>query len=139
MITPTQEDYLRAIYLLSTNDNLEVKVSDIVVKLDLSKSTVAQRLNDLTDKGWLLHEKYGPVVLTEEGRQIASDLTYKHRIIETFLHEILDLDEMDVHEEAHKLEHAVSDKVIMKMANMLDDPTHCPHGKELPDFSADNS
>jgi DtxR family Mn-dependent transcriptional regulator len=134
MITPTQEDYLRAIYLLAEESKDSVKVTDVVDKLGLSKSTVAQRLQDLTAKGWITHEKYGPVHLTDEGLKIANNLTYKHRIIELFLHNTLGIPEDEVHEEAHMLEHALSDKVIRKIAKLLDNPTHGPHGKEIPKF-----
>ena len=134
MITSTQEDYLRAIYLLADESQSEVKVTDIVEKLGLSKSTVAQRLQDLTSKGWITHEKYGPVQLTKEGIKIAGNLTYKHRVIELFLNKTLGIPIDEVHEEAHKLEHALSDKVIQKIAEHLDDPTHGPHGKEIPKF-----
>jgi DtxR family Mn-dependent transcriptional regulator len=133
-ITSTQEDYLRAIYLLASETQNPVKVTAIVAKLKLSKSTVAQRLKDLVTKGWIEHKKYGPVILTEQGLKIAGNLTYKHRVIELFLSEILGIPEAEVHDEAHELEHALSDKVIHKIANLLNNPTHGPHGKEIPKF-----
>ncbi len=133
-ITSTQEDYLRAIYLLQKENNGVARVSQLVEKMGLSKSTIAQRLQDLKDKGWVVHKKYGPVKLSETGKKIADNLTYKHRVVEIFLNEVLGLPKDEVHDEAHRLEHALSSKVILKMADYIGDPTHCPHGKKLPDF-----
>lgn len=134
-ITHTQEDYIRAIYLLSSQGELPVKVMDVVNHLSLSKSSVAQRLDDLTDKGWITHEKYGPVKMTKKGIKIGANLTYKHRVVELFLTEKLGMSLSEVHDEAHMLEHALSDKVIVKLAKFLDNPTHGPHGEELPKFN----
>jgi DtxR family Mn-dependent transcriptional regulator len=136
-ITDTQEDYLRAIYLLSLSKGGFVKKVEIVKILGLSKSTVTQRLEDLKRKGWLAFEGYGPVNMTEKGIALAEKITYKHRIIECFLKDKLGLNDEDLHHEAHLLEHAVSDKVLAKLVIFLDNPTHCPHGSPLPDLNLD--
>lgn len=135
-LTPTQEDYLRAIYLLSEQGKLQVKSSELVEKLGLSKSTVTQRLQDLALKGWLVQEKYGPITLTKLGIKIGGNLTYKHRIIELFLTKSLGIPVSEVHAEAHKLEHSISDKVILRLAKFLENPTHGPHGEKLPKFKS---
>ena len=134
MITQTQEDYLRAIYLLQEELDRPIKSVELLEKLELTKSTVSQRLTELQNKGWIMQEKYQPIELTPTGKRIAENLTYKHRIIELFLIETLGLKENEVHEEAHKLEHACSDKVILKIADLLGNPKTCPHGKPLPAF-----
>lgn len=133
-ITNIQEDYIRALYLLEQELKKPIKLANLVAKMNLSKSTVTQRLQSLTQKGWVKHEKYGPVKLTTTGKKIAENLTYKHRIIEMFLNKTLKLTAQEIHEEAHKLEHALSNKVIAKIAEFLGNPTHCPHGKEIPPF-----
>lgn len=133
--TRTQEDYLRALYLLAGDGGKgEVKLSDLAHSLGLSKPTVTQRLQDLSAKGWVSRERYGPVRLTARGRTIAENLTYKHRVIELFLCDVLGMDKRDVHKEAHLLEHAVSDAVIVRMAAHLGNPEHGPHGEGLPPF-----
>jgi DtxR family transcriptional regulator, Mn-dependent transcriptional regulator len=133
--THTQEDYLRALYLLSGESAAgTVKVSDLAARLGLRKPTVTQRLQSLTDKGWVTRERYAPVRLTAAGRALAENLTYKHRVIELFLCEVLKMNKADVHAEAHRLEHAVSDAVIVRMAAHLNHPTHGPHGEALPKF-----
>ncbi len=133
--THTQEDYLRALYLLSGESQTgAVKVSDLATRLGLRKPTVTQRLKSLADKGWVTQERYAPVTLTSAGRALAENLTYKHRVIELFLCEVLKMNKADVHAEAHRLEHAVSDAVIVRMAEHLKHPTHGPHGEALPKF-----
>ena len=133
--TSTQEDYLRALYLLSGEGSVQAtSVSDLAEALKLSKPTVTQRLQDLAKKGWISHKHYGPVALTVSGRRLAENLTYKHRVIELFLCEVLGMKKTDVHAEAHRLEHAVSDEVIIRMAKHLKHPKHGPHGEQLPKF-----
>ncbi len=133
--TRTQEDYLRSLYLLAQrSEDGSVTVSDLAKKLGLRKPTVTQRLESLEEKGWVTHERYGPVRLTKAGKTLAENLTYKHRVIELFLHKILKMKKDQVHAEAHRLEHAVSDAVIIRMAAHLKHPTHGPHGEELPEF-----
>lgn len=138
MPTLTQEDYLRAIYRLQEDSDQPIKSTELTDKLSLTKSTVSQRLKELQNHGWVEHNAYGPITLTAEGIRIAQNLTYKHRIIEIYLVKELGLDPLSVHDEAHKLEHAVSDVVITQMAHKLGNPTHCPHGKKLPDFKPDS-
>ncbi len=134
MITQTQEDYLRAIYLLQEELDRPIKSVELLDKLQLTKSTVSQRLNELQNKDWIIQEKYKPIELTPTGKKIAENLTYKHRIIELFLIETLGFKENEVHQEAHQLEHACSNKVILKIADLLGNPQTCPHGKPLPKF-----
>ena len=134
MITHTQEDYLRAIYLLEEKFSRPVKSSELAKNLNLNKSTISQRLNELQQKGWITQKPYKPVLLSEKGKKIAQNLTYKHRILELFLIEILGFEEQHVHLEAHKLEHSCSNQVIVRIAGLLQNPKFCPHGRDLPPF-----
>jgi len=133
-ITLTQEDYLRAIYLLSNGGKESVRIKDLVEEMNLAKSTITERLNSLEKNGWIKKEVYKPIELTKQGLVLASNLTYKHRLIELFLTTKLGMNDEEVHVEAHKLEHAFSDKVIVKLADFLDNPKRCPHGSPLPKF-----
>ena len=129
MLSATREDYIRAIYLLSFKS--PAGVTDIADRLSLSKSTVSERIQDLVDDGLVETEPYSGVSLTTKGQEVAKVLTYKHRIIEVFLHETLGMDADKVHHEAEKLEHACSDEVIKKLAKLLKDPTSDPHGTKI--------
>lgn len=129
MITATKEDYLRAIYLLSLE--APASVTDIAARLQLSKSTVSERVKVLVEDGFVSSLPYGAVTLTDTGKQAASVLTYKHRLIEVFLHNVLKIPADQVHNEAEKLEHACSDEVIKRLAVFLNHPPTDPHGTEI--------
>lgn len=129
MITAAREDYIRAIYLLSLET--PTSVTDIAARLNLSKSTVSERVKALVEDGLVSSLPYGAVTLTKAGVQVASVLTYKHRMIEVFLHDVLKISADQVHEEAERLEHACSDEVIKKLAVFLKHPTSDPHGTKI--------
>ncbi|MCA9362768.1 metal-dependent transcriptional regulator [Candidatus Kaiserbacteria bacterium] len=130
-ISDTREDYIRAIYILDSGLD-EVGVTQIAAKLKLSKSTVSERLRDLVRDGLVETKPYASVTLTEKGFNLGKKLTYKHRIIEVFLNETLGLPKSKVHEEAHRLEHAVSDEVIKRLAKYIGHPDTDPHGSKIP-------
>lgn len=128
--SPTREDYVRAIYLL-TETNEEPGITQIAEKLNLSKSSVSERVKELTKDGYTKSKPYSTVSLTKKGVELGKKMTYKHRLIEVFLHDTLKLPPEAVHAEAELLEHACSDKVIEHLANFLGNPTHDPHGSPL--------
>ncbi|HMO77584.1 MAG TPA: metal-dependent transcriptional regulator [Candidatus Paceibacterota bacterium] len=132
-ITATKEDYIRAIYILSQSPE-GVGVTGIASKLKLSKSTVSERLKELVRDGLVVADPYAAVTLTEKGLDIGIKLTYKHRIIEVFLHQTLKMKKDLVHSEAERLEHACSDEVIQRLAKFLHDPESDPHGSAIPEI-----
>lgn len=129
-ITPTREDYVRAIYCLKEQGE-NVRSVDVVTYLHLARSTVSERLRDLERAQLIKTDRTKGIVLTKKGIRIAEKLTYKHRLIEVFLHKVLSVDSSKVHEEAHKLEHVFSDEVIAKLAQFLGNPKEDPHGKKI--------
>lgn len=129
MLSATREDYIRAIYLLSVD--APASVTDIAKRLNLSKSTVSERIKDLEKDKLVVTAPYSGVTLTESGKNTASVLTYKHRVIEVFLHDTLGIAKDQVHAEAEKLEHACSDDVIRKLAKFLHHPKADPHGTKI--------
>lgn len=130
-ISATKEDYLRAIFLLHTKTNEPVGVTKIAARLQLSKSTVSERIQDLVTDGLATTAPYAGVTLTAAGTAIAEKLTYKHRIIEVFLHQVLKLPASQVHDEAERLEHACSDAVVKRLATFLKHPKTDPHGTAI--------
>lgn len=130
-ITATKEDYVRAIYILREN-GVGTGVTQIADKLGLSKSTVSERVKELEKDGLVKALPYAEVELTKEGGEVGKKMTYKHRLIEVFLHQTLGVPEKDVHPEAERLEHAFSDEVIQLLAKFLKYPTNDPHGSALP-------
>lgn len=129
-ISPTQEDYVRAIYLLS-KDGSDPGIVAIADRLGLSKSTVSERVKELTTAGLTYSEPYSAISLTNAGKKLAKQLTFKHRLIEVFLHDTLQVPKEHVHTEAEKLEHAFSDEVIARLDAFLNHPTHDPHGSPI--------
>ena len=89
-------------------------------------------MKGLNKEGLVSYEKYSPIKLSEKGKQIAENLTSKHRLIEIFLKKILKVDSASIHEEAHRLEHAFSNESIIKLKKFLGNPKTDPHGKPIP-------
>lgn len=130
-VSATREDYVRAIYLLQEK-GMQPGIIQIAARLNLSKSTVSERIKELTEAGLTISEPYSTIALTPAGRALGKKMTYKHRLIEVFLHQTLKLPPDKVHPEAERLEHAFSDEAIKLLATFLKHPTHDPHGSPLP-------
>ncbi len=126
-ISPAREDYIRAIYLLQEAGE-EPGIVEIAKRLKLSKSTVSERIKELTTDGLTISKPYSTISLTKEGYALGKKMTYKHRLIEVFLYQTLKLPKELVHNEAERLEHAFSDKAIELLDTFLKHPTHDPHG-----------
>lgn len=130
-LNTAREDYIRAIYLLSERGEAP-GVTDVATKLKLSKSTVSERVRGLEEDGLVTALPYAAIVLTKKGSDVGRKLTYKHRITEVFLSEILKVPKDRVHAEAERLEHALSDDVIKRIAKLLKHPKTDPHGSVIP-------
>lgn len=131
MESVSREDYLRGIYHLLEDEGY-VKNVDLADYLNITKPSVSEMLKELNKEGLIVYKKYSQLRFTSKGRNIARKLTLKHRIIESFLKNILKIGSEDVHEEAHRLEHAFSDESIEKLRKLLGNPKEDPHGKPIP-------
>lgn len=131
VLTRSVEDYLKAIYgLCSAGGN--ASTGDIAAALALSAPSVSGMVKRLSEQGLLTHEPYRGVQLTAEGRAIALRVVRRHRLLETYLVRKLGYSWDLVHEEAERLEHAVSDDLIDRMSEALGDPETDPHGEPIP-------
>ena len=130
MLSDVMEDYLKAIHHLT--DDGRVSTSEIAEYLGVSPSTVTSMLAKLEDRGLADYEKYEGVVLTEEGKTVALEVLRHHRLLESYLAERLDYDWADVHDEADRLEHHISEEFERRIAATLDDPEVDPHGDPIP-------
>jgi DtxR family Mn-dependent transcriptional regulator len=135
-LTRSVEDYLKAIYRLSP-EGRPASTSEIANLLALSPPSVTGMVKRLSEHGLLEHVPYRGVLLTDEGRRAALKMVRRHRLIEAYLVEFLGYSWDTVHEEAERLEHAVSDTMIERMAAALGHPTVDPHGDPIP--TADGS
>jgi DtxR family Mn-dependent transcriptional regulator len=131
-LTRSVEDYLKAVYRLSTG-NHPASTSGIAHLLELSAASVTGMVKRLSELGLLQHVPYRGVQLTPEGRRAALRMVRRHRLIEAYLVAFLGYSWDTVHEEAERLEHAVSDTMAERMAAALGHPTVDPHGDPIPD------
>ena len=131
MITLEREDYLKTIYLLQ-EDESPVRTTAIARKLSVEPASVTGVIKRLAELEYLHHEPYKGVTLTEVGRQIALKVIRRHRLIELYLIEALNYSWDEVHDEAERLEHAVSETFIERIAAALGYPEIDPHGAPIP-------
>jgi DtxR family Mn-dependent transcriptional regulator len=134
MPSESVENYLKAIYMIERRavGAGRVKNKAIAESLALALPSVTSMLKSLAARGLLDYVPYRGVQLTEEGRSAALKVIRRHRLVELFLHETLELTWSEVHEEAERLEHALSDKLTDRMDTFLGYPTIDPHGDPIP-------
>lgn len=133
MATSTVEDYLKRILLEESDSQGPVRFGAIAVALDVAPGTVTAMMKTLADSGLVEYEPYAGVRLSPAGRQLATHVLRRHRLIELFLVEVVGLDWSEVHAEAERLEHAVSDRLIERIDAILGSPSVDPHGDPIPD------
>jgi DtxR family transcriptional regulator, Mn-dependent transcriptional regulator len=134
MPTSTVEDYLKCILLEQQRDpEALVSMRQISAALSVAPGTVTAMVKTLADSGLLTYEPYSGVRLTGSGRQLALHVLRRHRLIELFLVKVMGMDWSEVHSEAEELEHAVSDRLMERMDEMLGFPSVDPHGDPIPD------
>ena len=148
MPTSTVEDYLKTILLAELRHPSRrspdggsaeepardlVNMGQIAAALELAPGTVTAMVKTLEKDGLLIYEPYSGVRLTAAGRLSALHVLRRHRLIELFLVEALGLDWSEVHQEAERLEHAMSDKLIDRVDALLGYPSVDPHGDPIPD------
>ncbi len=126
------EDYLKAIYVLQSEDGAPVSTSAIADRLGKTAPTVTSMLETLEDRGLVEREKYKGAELTDEGRTVALEVIRHHRLLEAYLAEHLDYSWSEVHEEADALEHHISEEFERRVAAALGDPSVDPHGDPIP-------
>lgn len=134
MVSQTREDYLRAFYVLEERTG-QIRSTEAADYLQVSKPTVSEMVKLLAQEGLITAEPYAPLRFTAKGRKLAQKLTSKHRIIELFLQDTLKIHHRNIHEEAHRLEHAFSDESVRKLQKLLGHPREDPHGRPIPSFT----
>src|ERR671917_560868 len=123
-------DYIKAIWDLGGVGSASTK--DVAARLLVSPASVSNMFVRLQEMGLAEYERYQGASLTERGRVEALRLVRRHRLIETFLLEHLGYSWQEVHDEAERLEHAVSDEFTERLAELLGHPAHDPHGDPIP-------
>ena len=132
-ISPASQDYLKVIYDL-TEEHGRATTSQIAGQLEVKPASVTGMLQKLAkDEPPLVdYKKHQGVTLTCEGEKAALEIMRHHRLLESFLHEILGYSWDEVHEEAERLEHVISEDMERRMAAVLGNPSRDPHGQPIP-------
>lgn len=133
-MTPSKEDYLKAIWTLSERreDKQTAGTNDLAEELQVSPPAVSKMLKQMEQQSLVAHIPYYGVSLTEKGREVAVKIVRRHRLLELFLFKVLKYPSDTVHDEAERLEHHISDEFESRIDKLLGFPTKCPHGSPIP-------
>ena len=131
-LTSVAQDYLRVILKVQEWSGEKVSTKMLAERIGVSASTASESIRKLADQGLVEHEKYGAVTLTDRGRRAAVSVVRRHRLLETFLVQVLGYSWDEVDDEAEVLEHAVSDLMLSRIDAKLGHPQRDPHGDPIP-------
>tara|TARA_Y100001970_G_scaffold141089_1_gene173731 strand:+ start:249 stop:905 length:657 start_codon:yes stop_codon:yes gene_type:complete len=123
------ENYLKSIWQLGPDN---VSTLDLAQHLGVAPASVTKMIKRLTQKGLVNHAPYKGASLTLEGETKALSVVRRHRLLETFLSKTLNLGSEQLHDEAERLEHALSKELEESIANYLGNPSRDPHGHPIP-------
>jgi DtxR family Mn-dependent transcriptional regulator len=131
LLTPAHEDYLKAIYALRASDT-EVSNSALANHLGVAPASATNMVKRLAELGLVEYTPYQDIALTQAGEQVALEVLRHHRLIELYLYNMLKLPWDQVHDEAERLEHVISETLEDAISAALGDPTIDPHGDPIP-------
>jgi DtxR family Mn-dependent transcriptional regulator len=131
-LTTSAQDYLKMIWSATEWSETPITVGAMADRLGVKPSTVSDGIRRLSKQGLVTHAPYGSIELTVSGREHAVEMVRRHRLLETFLVQVLGYGWDEVHDEAEILEHAVSDTMIKRIDELLEHPTRDPHGDPIP-------
>ncbi|MDR1992358.1 MAG: metal-dependent transcriptional regulator [Nitrososphaerota archaeon] len=123
------QDYLKAVYSLSKNRE-KVNNTDIAQKLEVTPASVTEMLKKLAAEDYIKYSPYHGSTLTQKGLNEAQKITRKHRLLESFLSNILHIGPDKVHLEACQMEHNLSDEAEESLCRFLKHPDTCPDDKK---------
>jgi DtxR family Mn-dependent transcriptional regulator len=125
------EDFLKTVYLLQQETD-RVQTSMLAEALGITAPSTTEMAKKLAKANLVVHEPYRGIRLTSAGERVALEIVRNHRLLELFLVQALGYTWDEVHEEAERLEHAVSDRLIQRMTEYLGHPRFDPHGDPIP-------
>jgi DtxR family transcriptional regulator, Mn-dependent transcriptional regulator len=128
------DDYLKAIFQISGKPERQVSSTEIAGHLTITAASVTNMLQKLAaqEPPLVVYEKHHGVKLSKAGKKRALEIIRHHRLIETFLHKVLDYPWDEVHQEAERLEHFISERFEERIAAKLGHPEFDPHGHAIP-------
>jgi DtxR family Mn-dependent transcriptional regulator len=132
--TESVDNYLKAIFALSGQEKARVSSTALAERLGVAPASITDMLQKLASasQSFVEYERYRGVRLSPIGERRALEVLRHHRLIETYLYEVLDFPIEDVHEEAERLEHFISERLEERIATKLDHPKFDPHGHCIP-------
>jgi DtxR family Mn-dependent transcriptional regulator len=132
-LTHAVEDYLKTIYQIQSEEG-RATTKEIADRLEVTPASVTGMLKKLaaTKPPLVFYRKHQGVMLSPEGEQVALEILRHHRLLEQFLHQILGYEWEDVHDEADRLEHVISEEFEERIAEAMGNPSHDPHGDPIP-------
>jgi len=131
----TVENYLKAIYIAEgqlTSSQRLMPMGQLASTLGVAPGTATTMVKALAEAGLVLYEPYSGVRLSEAGERLAARVLRRHRLIELFLVQIIGMNWDEVHDDAERLEHVVSDRLVERIDDMLGHPEVDPHGDPIP-------
>jgi len=131
ILSRSQEDYLKALYLLQ-GDRRPVPTGELAHRLGISPPSVSEMVGRLSAQGLVTQDRYRGQQLTPNGRHVALELVRHHRLLEMFLVQVLGYSWDEVHDEAERLEHVISEKMEDRIFELLGRPNLDPHGHAIP-------
>jgi DtxR family Mn-dependent transcriptional regulator len=131
-LTDAIQDYLREIYKLGADGN-GVSVTALAKRQGVSPASASAMVKKLAALRLAEHEPYRGITLTAAGEKVALEVIRHHRLLELYLAETLGVHVDEVHDEAERLEHVISEELEQRIDKALGFPTHDPHGDPIPD------
>jgi DtxR family transcriptional regulator, Mn-dependent transcriptional regulator len=129
------QDYLAAIFDLGGSGH-PVIAARLAKHMSISAPAVTEAIHRMVRGNYVRVGRGKELTLTPRGRQVAEVMARRHRLLERWLTDILGLNWTDAHEEAHRLEHAISPRVELRLAELLGMPSTCPHGNPIPGMAS---
>ena len=126
------QDYLKAVWAACEWGGAGASITGLARRMGVAASTASENVARLVEAGLLEHEPYRAVTLSEEGARRARRMMRRHRLLETYLVEVLGFEWDEVHAEAEVLEHAVSERLLAALDAALGHPVRDPHGDPIP-------
>lgn len=132
-LTQTTEDYLKSIYEL-TRSGQRASTNQLALYLGVTPASVSEMIKKLAESQPPLvdYQKHRGVILTQDGERIALEILRHHRLLEMYLHQMLGYGWDEVHDEADRLEHVISEEFEERIAQALGNPQRDPHGDPIP-------
>ncbi len=133
MLSPSVEDYLKTIYKLEAGPNgAPVGTGAIAEAMDVSSASASNMVKRLAELGFISYEAYAGATLTGTGRTVALEVIRHHRLLELYLKEVMGYEWGEIHDEAERLEHHISERFESRIEEMLGHPERDPHGHPIP-------